>query len=214
MEFISDELSRYVEEHCSAEPEVLKKIKRETHLKVLMPRMLSGHVQGRFLSMISHMIRPARILEVGTFTGYSAISLAEGLTDDGILHTIEVNAELESMLLRVFSESGYGNKIRLHIGNAADLISQIDEEFDMVFLDADKINYDKYYELCLPKVRRGGFILADNVLWSGKILNEKEIQKDKDTAAIHAFNEKIAKDERVEKMLLPLRDGLFLIRKK
>lgn len=176
-----------------------------------MPQMLSGHLQGSVLKMISRMIRPRRVLEIGTFTGYAAICLANGLVEDGKLITIDVNEELHDMVTRYVSEAGLGKKINALVGDAMRIIPTLDETFDLVFIDADKINYANYYDLVLDNVRPGGFIIADNVLWSGKVLDNK---KDKDTQAIDAFNKKVYSDSRVETTLLPVRDGLMLIWKK
>lgn len=210
MDFLPDDLQKYVDSHTSDEPVLLKKITRDTHAKVLMPRMLSGHVQGRFLSMISHLIRPKNILEVGTYTGYSAICLAEGLHPDGKLVTIDVNEELESRVRSYFQEADLTQRIDYRIGDAAQIIPTLDLVFDLVFIDADKENYSNYYDLVFDKVRSGGLILADNVLWSGKVVKPKP---DKDTRALLEFNRKIAVDPRVENLLLPLRDGIMMIRK-
>lgn len=210
MDFLPDDLQKYVEDHTTGEPELLKKITRDTNAKVLMPRMLSGHVQGRFLSMISHFIRPQNILEVGTYTGYSAVCLAEGLRPDGTLVTIDVNEELESRVRGYFHEAGLTGKIDYRIGDAAHIIPALDHVFDLVFIDADKENYSKYYDLVFDKVRAGGVILADNVLWSGKVTKPKP---NKDTRALLEFNQKVMIDPRVENLLLPLRDGIMMIRK-
>jgi predicted O-methyltransferase YrrM len=210
MDLIAPAIQQYSEQFTSVESAILKELNRETHAKILMPRMLSGHLQGRLLSMLSHMIQPRRILEIGTYTGYSAICLAEGLQEDGLLHTIEINEELESFAKKYFQKAGVLHKIQMHIGNALDIIPLLDEVFDLVFIDADKEHYAAYYDLVFDKVRKDGFIIADNVLWSGKVLSEK---KDKDTAAIHAFNKKIAADIRVEHLLLPVRDGIMIVRK-
>ncbi len=210
MDFLPQDLEKYVEDHTSSESELLKKVTRDTHAKVLMPRMLSGHVQGRFLSMISHSMTPKNILEVGTYTGYSAICLAEGLQPDGKLVTIDVNEELESRVRNYFEEAGLNHKIDYRIGNAAQIIPSLNLVFDLVFIDADKENYSKYYDLVFDKVRSGGLILADNVLWSGKVTKPKP---DKDTRALLEFNQKVMDDPRVENLLLPLRDGIMMIRK-
>lgn len=212
MNFISDELEQYSNNHSSAEDLLLQKITRDTHLKVMLPRMLSGKTQGLFLEMISCMIKPTAILEIGTFTGYSALCLAKGLQSNGRLITIDINAELQKMVSNYFNESLYKNQIDYKIGNAMDVIPTLSEEFDLVFIDADKINYRKYYDLIFDKVKKGGFIIADNVLWSGKVLMD-ENKMDKDTIAIHQFNQYIQADTRTKKVLLPLRDGLTLIRK-
>jgi len=210
MDFLPADLEKYVEDHTSGESELLKRITRDTYAKVLMPRMLSGHVQGRFLSMISYSMMPKNILEVGTYTGYSAICLAEGLHPDGKLITIDVNEELESRVRNYFNEAGLSDKIDYRIGNAMHIISTLDTIFDLVFIDADKENYSKYYDLVFDKVRPGGLILADNVLWSGKVTKPKP---DKDTRALLEFNQKVMDDLRVENLLLPLRDGIMMIRK-
>jgi predicted O-methyltransferase YrrM len=212
MEFLNKELSDYVEAHTSDEPEVLKKLTRETYLKVLMPRMLSGHYQGRLLSMITKMIQPFNILEIGTYTGYSAVCFAEGLREGGKLITIDINEELETMVRKVFEVAGVSEKIEYKIGNAMDIIPTLNQTFDLIFIDADKINYLNYYHLIFNKVRTGGFIIADNVLWSGKIVNTEKI--DKDTRALMDFNDFVHQDPRVENVLLPVRDGLMILRKK
>ncbi len=205
-------IETYITDHTSPEDDLLKRLNRETHLKVLNPRMLSGHVQGRFLEMISKMIRPQRILEIGTYTGYSAICLAKGLAGNGILHTIEVNPELEEFAKRYFREAGLESQIIQHGGDALELIPQIDETFDLVFIDAAKESYLDYYHLIFDKVRKGGFILADNALWDGKVVDPNQVQ-DKETQGIMAFNDFIRKDDRVENLLLSLRDGIMIIRK-
>jgi predicted O-methyltransferase YrrM len=210
MHFISEELENYCIEHSSKEDELLKFINRETHAKVLMPRMLSGHQQGLLLQFISCMIRPKHILEIGTYTGYSALSLCKGLQEGGKLITIDKNLELEERVRSYFEKSSYNNSIEYILGDARTIVPTIQQEFDLVFIDADKISYALYYDMVFDKVRSGGFILVDNVLWSGKILGEK---RDKDTIAIDDFNKKIANDTRVEKMILPFRDGITLIGK-
>jgi caffeoyl-CoA O-methyltransferase len=213
MDFLSPEIDAYVSDHTKPENELLQRLNRETYSKVLMPRMLSGHLQGRVLSMLSHMIAPRRILEIGTFTGYSALCLAEGLSSNGLLHTIDINEELETMVRKYIGESSLGSKINYHVGDAQAIIPQLHETFDLVFIDADKENYSTYFDLVFEKVRKGGYIIADNVLWSGKVLiDEKEL--DEDSRAIIHFNTKIMQDERVENVLFPIRDGLMIIRKK
>ncbi|MFN3487627.1 MAG: O-methyltransferase [Emticicia sp.] len=212
MEFISDELDEYCVAHTSTENEILSKLNRETHAKVLQPRMLSGHFQGRFLSMLSHMIRPKNILEIGTYTGYSALCLAEGLQEGGKLLTIDVNEELEDFVRGFFDQSPLKDKIEFRIGNAAEIIPTLTQTFDLVFIDADKLNYDKYYDLVFDKVRQGGYIISDNVLWSGKVADTSK--KDKDTVSIRAFNQKLHNDPRTENILLPIRDGLIVVRKR
>ena len=220
-------LSEYIEQHSSPESAVLQQITRSTHLEVINPRMLSGHVQGRVLSMISQMIRPKRILELGTFTGYSALCLAEGLTEEGRLVTLEHNDEMESSIRRNFALSPLGEKIELVIGDAKETLENFEfrikdlelgavsdqgEQFDLVFIDADKKEYCDYLDLVLPLVREGGWILADNTLWDGHIV-DSAYDKDKQTIGLRAFNDKVAQDERLEKVILPLRDGLTIIRK-
>lgn len=211
MEFIDQRLSDYSSEHSSPENSILRKINRDTHANVLKPRMLSGHLQGRVLSMISHMINPARILEIGTYTGYSAICLCEGLKPGGKLITIDKNEELETKLRKFFEEAGLSGTIELRIGNALKIIPTLEDQFDLVFIDADKENNANYFDLVIDKVRPGGFILADNVLWSGKVIDPKP---DKDTRAILAFNDKVHNDPRVENVLLPIRDGIMMMRKR
>ncbi|HEY5749186.1 MAG TPA: O-methyltransferase [Chryseolinea sp.] len=210
MEFIDENIQRYAEAHTTPENALLKRINRETHAQVLRPRMLSGHMQGRFLSMISHMIQPKRILEIGTYTGYSALCMAEGLHADGKIITLDINEELETRVRGYFKESGLNAKIDYRVGDARTIIPTLNETFDLVFIDADKENYARYFDLVFDKVRMGGFLLADNVLWSGKVLQG---DVDKDTKAIIDFNAKIQNDPRVENALLPLRDGILTIRK-
>ncbi len=212
MDFLPKTLADYVDSHTSPESALLQKINRETHAQVLMPRMLSGHLQGRVLSMLSHMIRPRRILEIGTYTGYSALCLAEGLAEDGLLYTLDINEELESRVRGYFAEAGLENKINYLIGNALDIIPILTETWDLVFVDADKIRYANYYDLVLPNVRPGGFIIADNVLWSGKVADETA-KRDKDLQAMLDFNAIIQNDSRVENVLFPIRDGLMVVRK-
>ena len=211
-------LSEYIERHSSPENEVLQRITRSTHLEVINPRMLSGHVQGRVLSMLSQMIQPKRILELGTFTGYSALCLAEGLTEDGLLITIEHNDEMEDSIRRNLALSPLGEKIELVIGDAKEAMRRLGdkakgEEFDLVFIDADKKEYCDYLDLVLPLMRKGGWILADNTLWDGHII-DPAYDKDRQTVALRAFNDKVAADPRLEKVILPLRDGLTIIRVK
>jgi caffeoyl-CoA O-methyltransferase len=210
---IDDLLAHYAEAHTSPEPDLLRDLNRNTHLRVLRPRMLSGHVQGRLLAMLSQLMRPRRVLEIGTYTGYSALCLAEGLTDDGLLMTIDPNEELESLARSYWQQSPVGHKIDFRLGRAADIIPTLDEVFDLVFIDADKANNGVYYDLVFDKVRPGGLLLIDNVLWSGKVVAPLK-SSDKDTATVLAFNQKIQDDPRVENLLLPIRDGLMLVRKK
>jgi len=210
MEIIHEGLQAYAEDHTTRESTLLQKINRDTHAHVLSPRMLSGHLQGRVLSMISHMVRPARVLEIGTYTGYSALCLAEGLAPGGKLITIDINEELEDRVRGYFRASAFEQQIDYRIGDARKIIPTLDERFDLVFIDADKASYGTYFDLVIDKVRAGGFILADNVLWSGKVISERP---DKDTRVLLEFNRKINEDQRVENVLLPIRDGIMLIRK-
>jgi len=211
MEFLSSGLSKYVDQHTSPASDLLTNIERNTYQKVLMPRMISGHLQGRVLSMISKMMRPISILEIGTYTGYSALCMAEGLQKEGKLVTIDINIELEEMVKGFFSMSPYKNNIDFRIGDALEIIPQLDTQFDLVFIDADKENYSTYFDLVFDKVRSGGIIIADNVLWSGKVVLG---ENDKDTKALRNFNKMIQNNVRVENVLLPIRDGLMVIRKK
>ncbi|MFI2743910.1 O-methyltransferase [Zhouia sp. PK063] len=210
MHLLFDLFDRYAEDHSQPEPQVLQELSRETHLKVLHPRMLSGHFQGRFLSFISKIVSPKHILEIGTFTGYSAISLAEGLVKNGTLDTIDINEELSDLQRKYFDKSGFGEQIIQHIGNALEIIPTINKTFDLVFIDADKPSYPAYFDMVVEKMRPGGLILSDNVLWSGKVIDETA--KDKKTEQIRAYNKKINEDIRVETLLLPLRDGLTISR--
>ncbi|MDV3308031.1 MAG: O-methyltransferase [Cyclobacteriaceae bacterium] len=210
MDIIKEELQEYAERHTSPESPLLAKINRDTHANVPMPRMLSGHLQGRFLAMISHMIRPRTILEIGTFTGYSALCFAEGMAEDGKLITIDKNEELEDRVRAHFEAAGMSQRIDYRIGDATQIIPTLDMMFDLIFIDADKENYSNYYDMVVDKLNLKGIILADNVLWSGKVLDEKP---DKDTRAIIAFNKKVTEDPRVENVLLPIRDGIMMIRK-
>ncbi len=213
MEFIDEELLRYAEDHTSPESELLRKVNRQTHLNVLKPRMLSGHLQGRLLAMFSQMVKPKQVLEIGTYTGYSALCLAEGLQPGGTIHTIDKNEELEDMVRGYIAEAGLSESIKLYIGNALDIVPTIDATFDLVFIDADKINNATYYDMVFDRVAKGGYIIADNVLWSGKVLAKHRKKLDEDTAALLAFNKKVQDDERVENILLPVRDGLMIARK-
>jgi caffeoyl-CoA O-methyltransferase len=210
MDFIKPEIQNYSEQHTSEESPLLKNISRDTHAQVMMPRMLSGHLQGRVLSMISHMIRPLNILEIGTYTGYSAVCLAEGLREGGKLITIDINDELEERVRKYFDQARITERVSFLIGNALEIIPTLNERFDLVFIDADKENYSRYFDLVIDRVNLNGFILADNVLWSGKVLNPNS---DKDTRAIHEFNRRIHDDTRVENVLVPIRDGIMVARK-
>lgn len=211
MHLVALEIEKYIDTHCSDESDALTALNRKTQTDVLMPQMLSGKVQGRFLQMISQMLQPNRVLEIGTYTGYSAICLAEGLTENGKLFTIDINEELESIARTHIEQAGFGNKIIQIIGDATQEINKLNETFDIVFIDADKQNYSLYYDLVFDKVRTGGFILADNVLWSGKIIDEK---KDKDTQKLADFNDKVQQDNRVENVIVSIRDGIMMVRKK
>jgi caffeoyl-CoA O-methyltransferase len=207
-------IEEYITTHCSVESDLLKKVNRETYANVLMPRMLSGHYQGRVLSMLSFMIRPKRILEIGTFTGYSGLCLAEGLLEGAELITIDINEELEDRVRGYFSQSNKSHLISYLIGDATKVVSILEGSFDLVFIDADKHNYLRYYELVFDKVPSGGFILVDNTLWNGKVTIPEVLAKDKDTQNLHTFNTFIANDTRVENVILPVRDGITIIRKK
>ncbi|MTI40093.1 O-methyltransferase [Fulvivirga lutimaris] len=212
MDFIDQKIQEYAEQHTDNEPEVLKSLNRETHLKVLQPRMLSGHLQGRILSMMSKMINPKYILEIGTYTGYSAICMAEGMQGDGKLVTIDINEELTDMSQSYFEKAGHKDLIESHVGDALNIIPSLDYHWDLVFIDADKVNYSNYFDLVIDRLNDGGFIIADNVLWSGKVV-EPIKPNDKDTEALLLFNKKVNEDTRVENVLMPVRDGLMILRK-
>jgi caffeoyl-CoA O-methyltransferase len=212
MDLINRSFETYISGHTTQADSILEKLYRETYLKVLNPRMLSGPVQGRFLEMISRMIKPGRILEIGTYTGYSAICLARGLEKNGLLHTIEVNEELGEFAERYFREAGLDSMIIQHTGDAVEIIPRLNEVFDLVFIDAAKENYLDYYHLVIDRVRKGGFILADNALWDGKVIESPE-NHDKETRGIVAFNNFVQADDRVENVLLSVRDGIMLVRK-
>lgn len=211
MDFIDKHIESYAQEHSSSETSLLSELNRDTWAAVLQPRMLSGHLQGRFLSLISKLQQPKNILEIGTYTGYSALCLAEGLAKNGELHTIDINEELEDRILNYFDKSEFKNQLHLHIGNALEIIPSLKKDFDLVFIDADKENYIKYYQLLISQLKKGALIIADNVLWSGKVL-EKSTDNDIDTNTLKAFNKMVQEDPRVENILLPLRDGLMLAR--
>ena len=213
MNFLPADIERYAEDHTSPEGELLARITRDTYLKQIAPRMLSGHLQGRVLSMLCHMIKPKRILEVGAYTGYSALCLAEGLAEGGKLTTIEANEELKHVLEEYFFQSPYSNSIELIIGDAKEVIGTLEGTFDLVFIDADKYNYPLYYDLLIDKIPSGGYMIADNVLWSGKVVADVAYN-DYEANAIMAFNDKVQADDRVENLLLPVRDGLMILRKK
>ena len=211
MHFISQDLEDYIEQHSEKEPELLAALKKETFQKVLLPRMLSGHFQGRVLSMLSKLIRPVNILEIGTYTGYSALCLSEGMQENGCLHTIDIKEELIDFQRKYFDKSPWGKQIFQHLGDATTIIPKLELKFDLVFIDADKENYLNYFELILPKMNKGGVILSDNVLWSGKVL-EPLNPKDISTKILLEYNELLKNDPRVETVLLPIRDGLTVSR--
>jgi len=209
---ISSELEKYILDHSEKEDELLYELNRETHKKMLRPRMLSGHLQGKTLEMLSKLLQPSQILEIGTYTGYSAICLARGLPEGGQLHTIESNDELEDFVQHYFKRAGLQDKITLHIGYALDIIRELTGPFDLVYLDADKTEYSDYLKLCKERLSPGGCILADNVLWDGKVVHPDT--NDPDTMGIHHFNETVKNDPDLEKVILPIRDGLMMIRKR
>ncbi len=211
MHFISEELEQYIEKHSANEPELLQQLNKETYQKILQPRMLSGHFQGRVLSMLSKILNPKHILELGTYTGYATLCLAEGLKSDGTIDTIDINEELEDIQQKYFSASAFKDQIIQHVGNALDIIPTLNKKFDLVFIDADKENYINYWNLIVPMMNKGGIILSDNVLWSGKVL--EDVQKnDKSTPILLEFNKLVNEDTRVETVLLPIRDGLTVSR--
>ena len=211
MHFLPEALENYISLHSQNEPDILRELTRETHLKVVQPRMITGHYQGRVLSMLSKLIQPGRILEIGTYTGYSAICLAEGLTNDGLLHTIDINEELSEIQRKFFDRSEFGDKIIQHTGDALKIIPELDQVFDLVFIDAEKKMYDAYFEAVIEKTRPGSIILTDNVLWSGKVVEPLD-KKDMVTRNLLAYNEKLKNDPRVETVILSIRDGLSLCR--
>ena len=211
MHFISPELEDYIEQHSEKEPELLAALNKETYQKILLPRMLSGHFQGRVLSILSKLIRPVNILEIGTFTGYAALCLCEGMQQNGQLHTIDIKEELVDFQRKYFDKSPWGNQITQHLGEAIAIIPTLETKFDLVFIDADKENYLNYFELILPKMNQGGIILSDNVLWSGKVLEPLQ-KNDYSTKVLLEYNKVLKKDPRVETVLLPIRDGLTVSR--
>lgn len=213
MHFLPEHIDNYVVKHSENEPELLQKLNRETHQKILQPRMLSGDYQGRVLSMLSKLIQPKYILEIGTYTGYSALCLAEGLTKGGELHTIDVNEELVDFQRKYFDASPFGEQIYQHLGNALDIIPELDHTFDLVFIDADKPNYINYFHAIIDKLRPGGIILSDNVLWSGKVAEPID-DKDTSTKLLVEYNQLLKEDSRVETVILPIRDGLTISRKR
>ena len=210
-EFINKDILDYVELNSQQEPTLLKELNKETHLKILNPRMLCSSYQGRVLSIISKIIKPKKVLEIGTYTGYSALCIAEGLDKNGIIHTIDINEELKEIQNKYFKKSGFENQIHQHIGNAIEIIPKINECFDFVYLDADKENYDKYFDLVIDKIVSGGVLISDNVLWSGKVLNNKN--KDLITQKLIEFNQLVKKDKRLDTIILPIRDGISVSRK-
>jgi len=211
MHFISQELEDYIANHSQKEPELLKALDKETYQKILLPRMLSGHFQGRVLSMLSKLISPLNILEIGTYTGYSALCLCEGMKEKGVLHTIDIKEELVDFQRKYFDKSPWGNQIKQHVGEAIAIIPTLDLKFDLVFIDADKENYIHYFELIVPKMNQGGIILSDNVLWSGKVLEPLQ-KNDLSTKILLEYNQLLIDDPRVETVLLPIRDGLTVSR--
>lgn len=211
MHFISEQLEDYVARHTEAEPELLARLNKETHLKILQPRMLSGHLQGRVLSLLSKLIRPQHILEIGTYTGYATLCLAEGLANGGSIDTLDNNEELFDFQRKYFDASPWGEQIVQHLGNASDIIPTLHKKYDLVFIDADKENYIRYFHLILPMMNKGGVILSDNVLWSGKVLEEVKAN-DKSTQVLLEYNALLKNDPRVETVLLPIRDGLTVSR--
>lgn len=213
MHFIPEKLDDYVVKHSEDEPELLQQLTRETYQKILQPRMLSGHYQGRVLSMISKLINPKSILEIGTYTGYSALCLAEGMQIDGELHTIDVNEELVDFQQKYFDKSEFSKQISQHLGDALDIIPKLDKNFDLVFIDADKENYPNYFDIIINKLNTGGIILSDNVLWSGKVLETNFKKEDTSTPALIEYNKLLKEDKRVETVILPIRDGLTISRK-
>ncbi|RUA11773.1 MAG: methyltransferase [Flavobacteriia bacterium] len=213
MSFLKEEIDRYAVAHTEEEPKLLQELSKETWQKVLIPRMLSGHYQGRLLAMISKLVQPKNILEIGTYTGYSALCLAEGLQKEGFLHTIDHNEELTAFSKKYFDRSDYKDQIKTYLGEAVDIIDKMDIKFDLVFIDADKVNYSRYFHMIIDKMNKGGVILSDNVLWSGKVTREAAPQ-DKDTLALQAYNKLLKEDPRIETILLPVRDGLTISRVK
>jgi len=214
MKYINnDKLDEYLINHSEKEPELLSNLNRETNLKVLQPRMISGTYQGRLLSLISKIINPKKILEIGTFTGYSTLCLAEGLHENGEIHTVDINEELYDLQRKYFKKSSFNNNITQHLGNALDIIPKLDHDFDLIFLDADKINYPKYLDILIVRLKKGGVLLSDNVLWDGKVLNEIS-QKDKSTKAIVKYNKLLNSRSDMDSVILPIRDGITISRKK
>jgi len=212
MDFIPEEINQFSEEHTTEESALIYDLNRQTHIQVMIPRMLSGHLQGRILSLFSHMIKPLNVLEIGTYTGYSALCLAEGMHKDGILVTIDKNEEIADFTQSYFDKSDFSTQIDYRLGNAIDVIPTLELKFDLIFIDADKLNYSNYFDLIIDKTTKGGFIIADNVLWSGKVVEPLK-PNDKDTKAMIDYCDKIHNDPRVENVLMPVRDGLLIARK-
>ncbi len=212
VEWNNPDLNRYLDDHCDPQKDYLTEIERDTYLNTVLPRMLSGNIQGRFLSLLSKLVNPKTVLEIGTFTGYSALCLAEGLGEGGKVISLEVNLELKKRVEANLAKSDLGKKVEVVWKSALDYLKDFDGEIDLVFIDADKVNYPNYLNLCLPKLRKGGLLIADNVLWSGKVLDEKE--NDEDTKALKEFNEKLKSEDSLEKIMIPLRDGVYLGLKK
>ena len=208
-EFIHPDIDRYSEEHTSPETDMMAQLNRWTHVKMARPRMLSGAYQGKLLEILSAMVQPSNVLEIGAYVGYSAICLAKGLQPNGKLHTVEVDEELEDIILKAVGDAGLSDKIELHIGNALEILPTLNQMFDLVFIDADKINYKNYYDLVIPMVRQGGIVVLDNILWSGKVVYPQP-KGDKETAVLKELNDYIQSDPRVENILLPIRDGLMI----
>ncbi len=216
MEFIDPKIQHYAETHTVHEPAYLLELNRYTHTNVLMPRMLSGHLQGRFLSMCSRMLQPQYVLDIGTYTGYSALCLAEGLSPEGVVYTIDNNAEVTEVAKRFINKSPFQHQVSLELGDAITEIKRLNgmvPHWDLIWIDADKAEYMTYYDLCIDKLRKGGVLMADNVLWSGKVMDEKALDKDLDTKKLHEFNMKVMNDERVFNVLMPIRDGIMMIQK-
>jgi caffeoyl-CoA O-methyltransferase len=216
MEFIDQHIQDYAEHHSIQEPSYLNMLNRYTHTNVLKPRMLSGHLQGRFLSMVSRMLNPQHVLDIGTYTGYSALCLAEGLSIDGVVYTIDNNEEVTEVAKRFFEKSPYANQIALELGDAIEVIKKLNQtvpHWDLIWIDAEKSEYMAYYDQCIDKLRKGGILMADNVLWSGKVLDKQALEKDLDTGKLNAFNEMVQNDHRVFNVLMPIRDGIMMVQK-
>lgn len=207
------ELENYILEHINEEDQLLYELNRQTHLKILRPRMLSGHLQGQILKMICNMVQPKSILEIGTFTGYSSICMAQTLPPDGFIDTIDIDDEIQPFTESFFKKSGYSDKIKMHIGDAVNIIPTLTKKYDLIFMDGDKRQYPEYYEMCYNLLNPGGYILADNILWDGKVIQEVN-KNDKYTQGILEFNKIVKEDKRVEKVIFPFRDGIFIIKKK